>query len=425
MATRSLSRPAHVLGLLLYFCCALPAYAVSTLTLSPAGDGVFALQGVGIEDASALEIVITYDSSTIVSPRVIEGPLISGAMMAINPNVPGTIRIVAIRIAPVRGSGLIATLAFSRTGSSPGRITALTAKLANATGLPLLAQVQVLNPSETNAAASASTQGESTPSAAGSGNSFIATAPTVIIVGQPNKPEAGVNLPEEQASKDREIPSQDHGVSPDALNDKPEPVKTAMKTEGGDNGRAANTRQIRIYAQKSVLDRFREYKGERTAETLLALFDQESFIGFRQAPIVAVSDGASTVTVTFIAPPGNLSVSDLSVEGAKLLGLIRDPDNSNTWIARLLPVRGTYAANLAVLQGDLKMMYPLTITPKAAIHTGKSDTVTKADINRYLTMQKKAAPQKADLNNDGQWDYRDDYILSAAYFRSLEKRPKK
>ncbi len=115
----------------------LPIFATTTVTISSIGEGVFLHQGAGVQDAAALDIIVVYDTTTLANPRVIEGPLITGAMTAINPKVSGMVRLVIIRFTPVRGSGVIATLTFDRKGSSPGKVLSLSARLANINGAAL------------------------------------------------------------------------------------------------------------------------------------------------------------------------------------------------------------------------------------------------------------------------------------------------
>jgi hypothetical protein len=136
--------------LVIALCRPLPAFAVSTLAISPAGEGIFLLQGIGIEDAAALEITVSYDTATLANPRVVEGPLIAGAMTAVNRNVPGMVRMAVIRLTPVKGSGVIAKLSFDRTGASSGRIISLSCKLANIKGASLPVLVRIYNGSETS-----------------------------------------------------------------------------------------------------------------------------------------------------------------------------------------------------------------------------------------------------------------------------------
>lgn len=406
---------------ILVLCRPLPVFAVSTVTILPAGDGIFSILGTGIEGASAIELAVSYDSTTLANPRVVEGPLIAGAMTATNSAVPGTVRLVIIRISPISGSGVIATLTFDRTGPSPGRISALTARLANAHGAPLLAQVLVTNPPDVVADASAASQAQNAP--AGSevpqtGASSLATPAqlprTVIIAAQP------------VGTLDALHPGE-HDAQPSAKDAAPaiDQVAEARTAESPIAKEPEKTQTKNIFTQKSVLERFREYQGERTADTFVSLFDQENLIGCRQDPPVAISDGKTAVKVTFISPPGNITSSDVAVMGAKLLSLRRDPDNSNTWIVKLIPEKDGYQASIAVLQGALKMVYPLTIAPKVNVDFSQSGTITKADFNRYLTKYKTAKPFSPDFTGDGKWDYRDDYILTANYLFAVKNTQQK
>ncbi len=417
--------------LILALAGAAPAFAASTITISPAGEGIFLIQGVGIEDASALEINVSYDTATLVNPRIVEGPLVTGAMTAVNPNIPGTVRIVIIRIAPVRGSGVIATLTFARTGASPGRINDLSARLANAKGAPLAALVQINNPPDTPANSSYVPQDQNPSSGSAPGNANTApippgttAAPVVIIAEQQAKTEEPRDTP--KAPQTDESDSQASKQTADSVPGK-EPVVVARAFEGAADAKAPNSpeksRLVReIHMQKSVLDLFRDYKGEKTADALFALFERESLIGCRQEPLVALSDGKSAVKVTFIAAPGNLTASDIAVLGARLISLKRDTDNTNTWVAELLPTAGEYRVSIAVSQGDLKMIYPLTIAPKIDITAGHPGKLTKADYDRYLKKAKMSGSPVQNVGSDrAARDYVNDYIVAANYLAAMKK----
>jgi hypothetical protein len=404
-------------------CLPVPAFAVSTILAAPGGDGVFLLQGVGVEDAAALEITVQYDTATLANPRVVEGPFITGSMTAINPNIPGAVRIVAIRLTPIRGSGLIATMTFDLRGSSPGKIISLTAKLANlqGTNLPVLAQISA--PVDTPKKDPVLPQSqESTPAVTTVSSQPIAppTAPTIIIAGPSEKLVEAKGAPDIPPS----VAADDRSVTKEPVREpREEPTLMARKTENaaGDAAARAKIATREIYLQKSVLDRFREYKGERTADAFVSLFNEENVIGFRQDPPVALSDGKTAVVVTFISPPGNLTSSEVAVMGAQLLSLSRDPDNTNTWNATLLPKKGEYQASIAVLQGQLRLVHPLTIAPKINVQFSQTGQTTTSDLNRYLAEKKIQKPSGSDLNHDGKWDYLDDYILTANYLFTSKK----
>ncbi|MBS1243275.1 MAG: hypothetical protein H6R44_1030, partial [Nitrospirae bacterium] len=184
--------------------------------------------------------------------------------------------------------------------------------------------------------------------------------------------------------------------------------------KGKDATTASSAADKSVYRQTSILERFRTYRGERTPAAFIGLFGNESMIGCRQEPPVALSDGKSVVQFVFVSSPGTRTSSDIAVMGAKLLSLKRDPDNTNTWIVDLLPDRGAYQASVAVPLGELKMIYPLTVAPKIEIRPARGKSVTMADFDRYLRERGK------DLNKDGKLDNLDDFIYTANYLRTVD-----
>lgn len=122
------------------------AFAAATVTIAHSGGGSYVLQATGMDRAAAIDITLGYDSAFLANPRVVQGGLVPGALMAVNPNVPGTVRMAMITTNPVSGSGTIATLTFDRIGDSSGKITSLNAGLADIEGRPLPVTVQIANP---------------------------------------------------------------------------------------------------------------------------------------------------------------------------------------------------------------------------------------------------------------------------------------
>jgi len=414
---------------ILALCRPAPAFAVSTITISPGGAGVFLLQGSTIDGASAFDISVAYDTATLANPRVTEGPLISGAMSAINPNVPGIVRIVLVRVAPVKGSGVIATVTFDRVGASAGRISSMSVKLANAAGAPLPSQVLITNPADASVNAETASQDHGTPSVA------AAAAPSTAA-GTPAAPSTSTAPPATTPATTLAttpaliiaVPATGTGVNTGVKVQEgqaplPAPVNEPMKEpviasrepdrsqgEAGEASAAAATGSLKIYTQKSILERFKEYRGQRTPEAFVALFNQDSLIGCRQEPPIVLSDGKSTVSVSFISTPGNMAASDVAVLGARLLSLKRDPDNTNTWVAELLPEKGTVEASITVSLGEMKMIYPLTVAPRINAAASQGTGAKGKDLSGKATVGQ---------NREGEWDYRKDYILTANYLAGL------
>ena len=175
---------------------------------------------------------------------------------------------------------------------------------------------------------------------------------------------------------------------------------------------------------KSVLDRFKEYNGERTPDALVSLFDQDGSFWCRQDPSVALSDGKTIVRVTFVSAPGKKTSSDVAVTGAKLISLKPYSGSTNTWIAEVLPDKGAYRASLAVLQGEVRMVYPLTVAPKAAPGISRSGRMKKSDFYQYVTGRGPAPSTGFDANHDGKRDYLDDYIMTANYLAAAKPAQK-
>ena len=409
---------------ILALCLPMPVFAVSTITATSGGDGVFLLQGIGVENAAALEIVVSYDTAALANPRVVAGPLIAGAMPVFNPNVPGTIRILTVTLTPVRGSGVIATMTFDRKGSSPGSITALAARLADINGSPIPSVAGITAPPVAASESAVSAPAPDSPtgptkSASAAASTGTPAAPIVVpspVLVVPGSPSA--NVPETPAASrpsGQDVrPSVPAEAGP-AQQDRLAMARTSDTTlKGKDATTASSAADKSVYRQTSILERFRTYRGERTPAAFIGLFGNESMIGCRQEPPVALSDGKSVVRFVFVSSPGTRTSSDIAVMGAKLLSLKRDPDNTNTWIVDLLPDRGAYQASVAVPLGEVKMIYPLTVAPKIVIKPVRGKTVTMADFDRYLKERGK------DLNKDGKLDDLDDFIYTANYLRTVD-----
>lgn len=294
-------------------------------------------------------------------------------------------------------------------------------KLANIKGSPLSALAQISNPQNTANNATASPQDQNLPSGTATtpvAAGMPATTPvtnimpsTVVVAGQPpvvqdsNKTADAASV-KEQSAQPSELDSGGSAV----------PTQNTEPAVAADSSEISKAVRNAIYTQKSVLDRFREYRGERTISALVSLFENDSMIGCRQEPPVSISDGKSIVRVIFVSTPGANLASNMAVTGARLISLKKDTDNTNTWIAELLPEKGTYQASLAVSQGGIKMIFPLTVSPKADVPHVQSGSWTEADFKLYLERK------RTDLNNDGKQDYLNDYIFTANYLNAVGKR---
>lgn len=395
--------------ILLVLCNAMTSVAASTISISSSGNGGFLLQGHGMENVAALDITILYETATLANPRVTAGKLISGAMMAVNPNVHGAVRLGIITTSTIKGTGVIANLVFDPIGMTQGKIIALNAKISNSRGNALPVLIEVVNPSGGPATSDQDTgPGSILPPATGN---------ELIVI-------SGDKLPsvEKEATEIKEPPSEkedltDQEETTEAVSDDGEKVKGEK-----DPLEKPESHSKQIYTQKSVLKRYQDHTGARSIKAFTALFDQEPLIGFTQEPLIVLSDGKARVKVTFIAMPLNKEKPDIQVRGATLISMSKSSQNTNTWSVELQPSKSSISAALIVFHEKVTMEFPLVVAPKVSVDLDKSGKVTEADFELFLREQGKTKKPPFDLNDDGKRDYMDDYIYTANYIQRRKLR---
>lgn len=379
------------------------SFADATLTIVSAGEGVFLLQGRGVVDAGAMDITITYDSTTLANPRVVANDLVSGALTAVNAGLTGRVRIGIIRTAPIHGDGVIATLRFDRKGEAAGGIQALTASLSNLAGKTLPVQLRVeatpgTSPGLSNPSTGEEEKSETPPESA---------APVAPTAGTVSGVVTGLAAPEEAASEEIRAGGKDEVVTAAEVAPLEEPVRDKVEPP----------QESMVLV--SVLDRFRDYRGERTVPAFIALFEESGVGGFIQTPSPLLTDGKSVLEVVFVATAGDTKVAEMTATGARLLSLDPAPDDSQSWVVQLRPKRGVSQASLTVPLQTYAIVFPLTVAPRLKIDLDKSGRVTPADFALFL--KKRSA---FDLNGDGKRDYRDDYLFTANYLVALRGEKK-
>lgn len=396
-----------VFSVILVLCTMNAARAATTLTISPSGNATFLVQGADLEKVAGIEIVIGYDSTTMANPRVIQGNLISGALMVSNTNQTGSVRIGVINAYPKvkSGTGTIVVIPYDPLGGSPGKITYFTATMVDVHGAPLSAQA-IIVPGDTTASTSAT--GGTTGSARSTGTPST-TGGTPVVVG------GSVTLPS------------DGGLTPGKAREEALPVQAEDGSKGttgapaeseareGQQGRVAALppAQSKVTVHKSVLERFREFQGEKTPKALMALFTTTTMPGISQEPAVALSDGKTNVKVFIDLSAAGKENPHFTLRGAQLVS-IKLMKNS-TWVVEVLPEPGVYNASITVLHSQFTTEIPLAIAPGVAISTGKTGTTDEAGFAFFLKERGSEKAPRFDLNGDGVRNYIDDYIFTANY----------
>ena len=419
-----------------------PAFAIPLLSISsPSADGTFVLRGDQMAGVAGIDVRITYDASKLSNPRVTMGSLVSGMMSASNPTNPIRMAIVGTK-AIGSGSGIIATITFDRTGSSPGAITAVTGSLIDTVGKKVaMAQPSITNPDssasgDTQTGTSTTTTQQTTTTQAtnpqtGGGNNNgdnpettttttttgtshpFTVGGTLTFPTQENQPgEAKQAAPPQTA----QVESPEHQLDrPDALPEPEEPA--APETTKAPAQPVTQPKPI-----TSVMESFRLFQGDRTVANLTALFKKDAVLPFSQIPAIGIADGKATVTLVISMATGD-KAPNFAFTAAKYVSLNRTPEGE--WEVEVKPDKGAVKASVIMLYDGYTQDFPLTVTPRADLVAGKPRPVTEADFQLFLKERGTPSASRFDLNRDGRRDYLDDYIFTANYLVKMQEQGKK
>ena len=136
----------------------------AVVTAAPQGNGVYVILGSAMDGVAGIDLNISYPSS-LSSPAITRGALITGAMMVANTNQPGGIKVAIVSSKPFSGGGEIVRITFANQGSGT---LSVSASMINASGASV------------GSASGSSTGSSSTPGIAFTGSSS-ATAPTSSV----------------------------------------------------------------------------------------------------------------------------------------------------------------------------------------------------------------------------------------------------
>ncbi len=397
----------------------LPAMAVSTLSIAPAGTGAFLLSGADLDNLAGIDVTVSYDTTLLTNPRVVQGSVISGAMMAVNSDSAGVVRLAVISGKAIRGTGPVATLTFDRTGDSDGLITSLKGKVVGLNGATLPVLFNVTNPPPPDPQNNPSTQpeGAAVTTVQGRTGSAAATANG-----------AGASIVGGTLS----MPAEDTGAA--GRKEEPAAPPSPQETPAAREGAASETRELReakqpakdpeqaVQQARSVLDRFRLFKGERSAGNLTALFDPADPASFKQDPPIFIADGEGSVRVTIFKVSGD-KAPGFAFNSARYVSCRKVSEGE--WLVEVQPDKGALSVGITVLSGGSLREIPLTVSPRARVDLINPGKVSAEDFALFLKERGTASTPKFDLNGDGKRDYLDDYIFTANYLVEQEKNRKK
>ncbi len=378
--------------------------AAAAVTLSPSGGGTYLLAGQALQNVSGLDITITYDAASLGNPRVMSDGLLNGALLMANTTTPGTIRLAAVTSSSVQGSGLLATISFDRSASREGgqeisglKVTAISPQGVKSPMPTIIAGASGIGSDSGSAAATGQTAQQSSTAAGGSSAlPVIVPAPLMAasVAAQPVRPD------------DQPVPAMPVQESPTGPAVLEQPKDRAVQRSNKGQGDAVERRPV-MNDEMSVRERFRKFRGPWTVRETGRLF-QDPMPGYRQEPLVALSDGRTLVRVTVVVGADAKGMPYFTMTGGSILSAVQDRESTNTWVLQTWPDKDVLDAVVRVDDGRTVREIPLTVAPPSKVDLDGSGTVTEKDFVLYGQQRAMKGPKER--------NYVADYVFAVNYF---------
>lgn len=398
--------------------------AVPQLTLIPSSSAnVFTLQGSDLKDISALDIEFSYDVAVMNNPKAVRGNLVpTGWIFDFNPSVPGEIRLITkTGKININGSGTIVTISLDGVENAEGSLRITNTNLISNYATSVVARVQVLGrpKQETPPALPGKDQEPSPVSSIPEYNVPVdqpVTTPsnqTRPVAQSPSTTMGTVTLPGNQPEKEAVATS----ASPAPADTQPPvrqmPASQPHQREVAETAKTVPATPLKSVSYPSVLERFREYGGSITPQTLTALFKptQEQIV--RQEPAVALTDGEGVVSLRVELPSPLNETPSFSLRKASIVSLQQSDDGS--WLILAKPLKDTIEARLTINCDGKTIQFPLVVAPPIDPALVAPNGSAEDGFVRYLKLKGAGKEARFDLNHDGKSDYLDDYIFTANF----------
>lgn len=406
------------LTLIAILCSAVSVMAAS-ISLVPTGNGMYTIQGSGMDGIAGIQFDIAYTAAQMGSPTIQKGNLVGDAMFAANTNIPGVIKVAIISTASFNGNGTVATISFANHSEGSNNPSISSYSLINSNGSPISPDSSLAdtgsNGLSTTAPFSESSTGTTATTTTTSASVSTGTTMGLGNVSMPSEPKENVppktETPEHEVMPTSAPNSESQQTAPPA-----EPIREAEKAVEPEK-----PQEQKIITYSSVLDRFRTYQGEQSPIILSALFSKPVTEHVTQEPAIAITNGKDTVKVTFVLPHDEKTAPNFALTGAKMVSLTNNKEHTSNWIIEAIPNLNSLKSSITMITGSQIVEYPLTVVPAA-----KEITDKETDFALFLKDSGAKTPRR-DLNGDGIHDYQDNYIYTAYYLllQQNKEKPKK
>jgi hypothetical protein len=371
----------HILVLLLAVSC--PALSFSDpvrMSIQPNGKGSFFLTGENVIGVQALDIAIDYDSSLLTQPSVM---INGGDLRQVKADTPGTLFISIYR--SIADALLQVIVNFETEADVAGGIYHISAVTRSTTKWPPESDADPFSSTGGADDASAETPADTAPN-----GGAVATAPG------------------------ESVPTEKRAVEPQnkERTDAPAALKGVVSPGGADKKvYAAETKFLR-HEEKSVLQRFKKFRGEKSMDAFVALFGPGDSEKTRQEPEISLSDGKTAVTISMDVQWEESHHVEIALSDARL---ITKEANEKGVVVTVLPSEGTWDARLIVVAGKEILYYPIVVAPPV-IFNGSINAGNFLDaLQAYVNSQSPVLQRESKL-------YLSEYIFTANYLAGLNRK---
>lgn len=419
----------------------------ASISVVPGGGGVYYVKGFDFTDIGGVEIEIQYDTATLANPRITQGSLLASTMFIPNPKFSAsTVKFAAMSLSAIKGSGDLAAITFDLKGAAPGVVTIARSKLTTTTaatvtpGTPPATTTAggtgagttppggtgtVATGTGATAAGATGTSTTSTVAAAATATGAAATAARTAVTAVSGGSSIGtITLPPDQVEAAvAERKAESEPLVTDLRKDMTLPLGGGGEKKGASESKKAaadKKEQQKFISYKNTLQLFKEFKGEKSAASLIPLFAEVAIPDFSQEPPIAFADGKTPLKITLKLRQSSSEAPKFMLQGANVKQLGGEGEDNVTWTIEALPKKDAVEATLTVIDGNSVIDFPLTVVPQINPLLTKGKALSEADFAAYL-----AKPARFDLNKDGKFDAVDDYIYTANYIVALKIKPEK
>jgi len=387
----------YLLGFLFAMSC--PAFSFAdpvSMSIQPNGQGSFVLIGENVNGVQSLDIEIDYDASQLENPSIQIG---GGDLKQKKADSPGKLLVSIFR--PVADGILQIILNFEAKTNAAGGIYNVS---ANATSM---APQPTEQPDADPGVSSEATENEPMNTSANG----IANGTTN---GSTNGSTNGTSIPSSSTAEGEAVPNvkavfvprTDKGI--DTLS-----ARTgAMLPAGADKKVHTEEMTVLMRGEKSVLLRFKEFKGEKGLKSFAALFGQSDGDMSVQEPAIAISDGKTPVTIRLEVPQEGMHCVGVALADARLISKKAD---GKEIIITVLPSEGTWDASLVIETGREILYYPLVVAPPISLAGGINANNFLDALQAYINKQSSALQGENKM-------YLSEYIFTANYLADLNRK---